>query len=110
MGGGTGAGAAPLIASLAREQGALSVGIVSCPFRFEGERRAEQAERGLQELQRNADSVVVVSNQQLLDAIEKKQKLPITIREAFHLSDETLCRSVERSISEFHSSTLSRGT
>ncbi len=100
MGGGTGAGASPLIASLAREQGALSVGIVSCPFRFEGERRAEQAEYGLQELRENADSVVVVSNQQLLDSIEEKQKLPITIREAFHLSDEMLRRSVERSISE----------
>ena len=98
MGGGTGAGASPLIASLAREQGALSVGIVSCPFRFEGERRAEQAEYGLQELRENADSVVVVSNQQLLDSIEEKQKL--TIREAFHLSDEMLRRSVERSISE----------
>ena len=103
MGGGTGAGASPLIASLAREQGALSVGIVSCPFRFEGERRAEQAEYGLQELRENADSVVVVSNQQLLDSIEEKQKPPITIREAFHLSDEMLRRSVERSISEFHS-------
>ncbi len=103
MGGGTGAGASPLIASLAREQGALSVGIVSCPFKFEGERRAEQAEYGLQELRENADSVVVVSNQQLLDSIEEKQKL--TIREAFHLSDEMLRRSVERSISEFHSST-----
>ena len=100
MGGGTGAGASPLIASLAREQGALSVGIVSCPFRFEGERRAEQAEYGLQELRENADSVVVVSNQQLLDSIEEKQKPPITIREAFHLSDEMLRRSVERSISE----------
>ena len=110
MGGGTGAGDSPLIASLAREQGALSVGIVSCPFRFEGERRAEQAEYGLQELRENADSVVVVSNQQLLDSIEEKQKLPITIREAFHLSDEMLRRSVERSISEFHASTLSRGT
>ena len=110
MGGGTGAGASPLIASLAREQGALSVGIVSCPFRFEGERRAEQAEYGLQELRENADSVVVVSNQQLLDSIEEKQKLSMTIREAFHLSDEMLRRSVEGSISEFHASTLSRGT
>ena len=110
MGGGTGAGASPLIASLAREQGALSVGIVSCPFRFEGERRAEQAEYGLQELRENADSVVVVSNQQLLNSIEKKQKLPMTIREAFHLSDEMLRRSLERSISEFHASTLPRGT
>ena len=107
MAGGTGAGASPLIASLAREQGALAVGVVAQPFNFEGQRRFEKAEQGLQELEKNADSVVVVSNQQLLDSIEKKQKLSMTIREAFHLSDEMLCRSVERSISEFHASTLS---
>ena len=105
MGGGTGAGASPLIASLAREQGALSVGVVACPFNFEGQRRAKQAERGLQKLRETADSVVVVSNQQLLDAIEEKQKPSMTIREAFHLSDEMLRRGVERSISEFHTNT-----
>ena len=106
MGGGTGAGAAPLIASLAQELGALAVGVVTCPFNFEGQRRAEQAKQGVQELRENADSVVVVQNQRLLDSIEAKQKLPITIREAFRLSDEMLLRSVERSISEFHSSTV----
>ena len=110
MGGGTGAGASPLIASLAQAQGALAVGVVTCPFNFEGQRRAEQAKRSLQKIQENADSVVVVSNQQLLDSIEQKQKLSMTIREAFHLSDETLCRSVERSISEFHASTVSQAT
>lgn len=106
MGGGTGAGASPLIASLAQAQGALAVGVVTCPFNFEGQRRAEQAKRSLQEIQENADSVVVVQNQQLLDSIEQQQKLSMTIREAFHLSDETLLRSVERSISEFHASTV----
>ena len=106
MGGGTGTGAAPLIASLAQEQGASVVGVVTCPFNFEGQRRAEQAERGLQELRESIDAVVVVQNQRLLDSIEAKQKLPITIREAFHLSDEMLLRSVEESISEFHSSIL----
>ena len=106
MGGGTGTGAAPLIASLAQEQGASVVGVVTCPFNFEGQRRAEQAERGLQELRESIDAVVVVQNQGLLDSIEAKQKLPITIREAFHLSDEMLLRSVEESISEFHSSIL----
>lgn len=103
MGGGTGAGAAPLIASLAREQGALAVGVVTCPFNFEGQRRAEQAEQGLQELRENANSVHVVPNQRLLDAIEEKRKLKI--REAFRLSDEMLLRGVE-SISEFYASTL----
>ena len=106
MGGGTGAGASPLIASLAQAQGALAVGVVTCPFNFEGQRRAEQAKRSLQEIQENADSVVVVQNQQLLDSIEQQQKLSMTIREAFHLSDETLLRSVEKSISEFHASTV----
>ena len=106
MAGGTGAGASPLIASLAREQGVLAVGVVAQPFNFEGQCRAEKAEQGLQELEKNADSVVVVLNQQLLDSIEQQQKLAMTIREAFHLSDEMLRRSVEKSISEFHASTL----
>ena len=100
MGGGTGAGASPLIASLAREQGALAVGVVTRPFNFEGQRRAEQAEQGLQELQGNADSVVVVPNQRLLDRMDRSLK----IREAFSLSDEMLLRGVE-SITEFHTST-----
>ena len=101
MGGGTGAGAAPLIASLAREQGALAVGVVTRPFNFEGQRRAEQAEQSLQELQGNADSVVVVPNQRLLDRMDRSLK----IREAFSLSDEMLLRGVE-SITEFHTSTM----
>ena len=101
MGGGTGAGAAPLIASLAREQGALVVGVVTLPFNFEGQRRAEQAEQGLQELQENADSVVVIQNQRFLDRMDRTLK----IREAFHFSDEMLLRGVE-SISEFHASTM----
>ena len=100
MGGGTGAGAAPLIAALAREQGALAVGVVTRPFNFEGQRRAEQAEQGLQELQGNADSVIVVPNQRLLDRMDRSLK----IREAFSLSDEMLLRGVE-SITEFHTST-----
>lgn len=100
MGGGTGAGAAPLIAALAREQGALAVGVVTRPFNFEGQRRAEQAEQGLQELQGNADSVVVVPNQRLLDRMDRSLK----IREAFSLSDEMLLRGVE-SITEFHTRT-----
>ena len=102
MGGGTGAGAAPLIASLVREQRTLAVGVVTLPFDFEGQRRAEKAEQGLQELREKADSVHVVPNQRLLALIEDKQKLKI--REAFHLSDEMLLRGVE-SISKFYAST-----
>ncbi|MDE0015260.1 MAG: sigma-70 family RNA polymerase sigma factor [Candidatus Poribacteria bacterium] len=105
MGGGTGTGAAPLIASLAREQGALAVGVVTRPFNFEGQSRAERAEQGLQELQGNADSVVVVPNQRLLDRMDRSLK----IREAFSLSDEMLLRGVE-SITEFHTSTMRSAT
>ena len=96
MGGGTGAGAAPLIASLAREQGAVTLGVVPRPFNFEGQRRAEQAEQGLQEFRGNADSVLVVPNQRLLDRMDRSLKIP----EALSLSDEML-----QSITEFHSST-----
>ncbi len=105
MGGGTGTGAAPLIASLAREQGALTVGIVTCPFMFEGERRAERAEQGLQELRENADSVLVMPNQRLLDTVDR----PLKVAEVFGLSDEMLLHGVE-SISEFHSKTMFRDT
>ena len=105
MGGGTGAGAAPLIASLAREQGALTVGVVTRPFNFEGQRRIEKAEQGLQELEKNTDSVVVVPNQRLLERMDGALK----IREAFSLSDEMLLRGVE-SITEFHTSTMHSAT
>ena len=102
MGGGTGAGAAPVIASLARAQGALAVGVVAHPFDFEGQRRAKQAEQALQVLRENADTVLVVTNQRWLDSITEKQKLKI--RDAFRLSDEMLVRGVEN-VSEFYSST-----
>ena len=91
MGGGTGTGAAPLIASLAREHGALTIGVVTRPFDSEGQRRAEQAEYGLYELQENADAVIVVPNQRLLDTVDAE--LPTS--EAFHLSDEAVLRGVE---------------
>ena len=86
MGGGTGTGAAPLIASLAREQGALTIGVATNPFDFEGQRRAEQAEYGLQELRENTDAVIVIPNQRLLDTVDAE---PST-SEAFRMSDETV--------------------
>ena len=91
MGGGTGTGAAPLIASLAQEHEALTIGVVTRPFDFEGQRRAEQAEYGLYELQENADAVIVVPNQRLLDTVDVE---PST-REAFRMSDETLLLGVK---------------
>lgn len=91
MGGGTGTGAAPLIASLAREHGALTIGIVTCPFDFEGQHCAERAERGLQELRRNADAVIVVPNQRLLETVD----VELSTDEVFQMSDEILLRGFE---------------
>ncbi len=97
MGGGTGTGAAPLVAALAREQGAHTVGVVTCPFRFEGRARAQQAEEGLKALREEANIVLVMPTQRVLDTMERTFK----IREAFYLSDEMLLRDVE-SISAFY--------
>ena len=91
MGGGTGTGAAPRIASLARRHGALTVAVVTLPFNFEGKRRAVQAENGLQKLRAAADSVIVAANQHLITEVEGN----LTIRESFHLSDDILSRCVQ---------------
>ena len=91
MGGGTGTGAAPLIASVAREHEALTIGVVTLPFDFEGQRRAEQAEYGLQELQEHTDAVIVVPNQRLMDTVDAE--LPTS--EAFRMSDRTVLRGVK---------------
>ena len=91
MGGGTGTGAAPVIASLAREHEALTIGVVTLPFDFEDQRRAEQAEYGCQELQAYTDAVIVVPNQRLLDTIDVHP----SPSEAFHISDETVLRGIE---------------
>lgn len=99
LGGGTGTGASPLIASLAREQGAISVGIVTQSFYFEGQKRKEIAERGLKELRENADLVIAMQNQRIHNTMTEK----LNIRDAFGLSDEMLLCGVE-SITEFHSS------
>ena len=95
MGGGTGTGAAPLIASLARESGALTIGVVTRPFDFEGQRRSSSAEAGLQELREAADSVIVVPNQRLIDTMDRK----LPIREAFRMGDQILLHGV-KSISD----------
>ncbi|MDE0689767.1 MAG: cell division protein FtsZ [Candidatus Poribacteria bacterium] len=91
MGGGTGTGAAPLIASIAREQGALTIGVVTLPLDSEGQRRAEQAEYGLHELQENTDAVIVIPNQRLLDTMDAE---PSTSG-VFHMSDETLLLGIK---------------
>ena len=95
MGGGTGTGAAPLIATQAKERGALTIAVVTRPFNFEGQRRATVAEEGLEELRQAADSVIVVPNQRLIDSMDRK----LPIREAFRIGDEILLHGV-KSISD----------
>lgn len=95
LGGGTGTGAAPIIASLATELGALTVGVVTRPFAFEGLRRARNAEQGLEELQGCVDSVVTVPNERLLRSVSKG----VSFVEAFTMADEVLRQAV-RGISD----------
>lgn len=91
MGGGTGTGAAPVIARLAREAHALSIAIVTRPFTFEGPRRLETAEAGLEALQAAADALIVVSNDRLLQVISKH--IPLNV--AFRVADEVLRQGVQ---------------
>lgn len=90
LGGGTGTGAAPLFAKLAKEAGALTVAIVTKPFNFEGSRRMAQAEEGLEELKKYTDSLIVVSNNNLLEVIGR-----IPFREAFKEADNVLRQGVQ---------------
>ena len=91
MGGGTGTGAAPLIASLAREHGALTIGVVTLPLDSEGQGCAEHAEHGLHELRESTDAVIVVPNQRLLDTVDSE--LPTSA--VFRMSDETVLLGVK---------------
>lgn len=91
MGGGTGTGAAPIIAQIAKQLGALTVGVVTKPFSFEGKRRMNQANAGLEKLKENVDSLIVVPNDKLIEVVERRT----TIREAFYVVDEILLRGVQ---------------
>ena len=91
LGGGTGTGGAPVIASLAAELGALTVAVVTKPFRFEGRKRSEQAERGLAELRKSVDSVITISNDRLLATIERRTPLV----EAFGTADDVLRQAIQ---------------
>jgi len=82
MGGGTGTGAAPVIAEVAREMGILSVGVVTKPFQFEGKRRMRQSEEGIDELRKFIDTLIVIPNQKLLGAVSKTTSLMDSFREA----------------------------
>src|SRR5262245_47851068 len=91
MGGGTGTGAAPVIAEMAREMGALTIGIVTKPFLFEGKKRMRQAEMGLAELKRSADTVIVVPNERLLSVVGKGT----SFRDALKKADEVLLHATQ---------------
>jgi len=95
MGGGTGTGAAPIIADIARETGALTVGVVTKPFKFEGNRRMAQAEEGIAELSEKVDSLIIIPNDRLKYVTEQK----ITFANAFGIADDVLKQAVS-SISE----------
>ncbi|HWM64265.1 MAG TPA: cell division protein FtsZ [Solirubrobacterales bacterium] len=90
-GGGTGSGAAPVIARLAREVGALTVGIVTKPFSFEGSRRGNQAAKGIEELAAEVDTLIVVPNDRLLEVLDQQTSMV----EAFQVADDVLRQGVQ---------------
>ncbi len=91
MGGGTGTGAAPVIAKIAKELDILTIGVVTKPFSFEGKRRANQAEQGLEKLRESVDALVVIPNDRLLDVVDKR----LSLEGAFLVVDEVLMRGVQ---------------
>jgi len=91
MGGGTGTGAAPVIANIAKEMGILTVGVVTKPFDFEGPKRVKQAEEGLEELKKGCHSVIIIPNQRLLDVVERGTPLI----ESFLVIDDVLRQAVQ---------------
>jgi cell division protein FtsZ len=90
-GGGTGTGGAPIVAGLAQELDALTVGVVTRPFAFEGRKRAQQAESGIDQLREIVDTLIVIENDRLLQVVEKKT----TVVEAFRLADDVLRQGVQ---------------
>jgi cell division protein FtsZ len=90
-GGGTGTGGAPVVARISRELGALTVGIVTKPFAFEGARRAEQADRGIEELAHEVDTLIVIPNSRLLSVLDKSTSMV----EAFRVADDVLRQGVQ---------------
>lgn len=91
MGGGTGTGAAPIVAQCAKEMGILTIGVVTKPFTFEGKKRLSQAERGIESLKSKVDTLVVIPNDKLLQIIDRKT----SIVEAFKMADDVLRQGVQ---------------
>ena len=90
-GGGTGTGAAPIIAEIARELGALTVGVVTRPFTFEGQKRGDQAEQGIRALREKVDTLIIIPNDRLLQVVEKRT----SIVDAFRIADDVLRQGVQ---------------
>ncbi len=91
MGGGTGTGAAPVVAQVAKELGALTIGVVTRPFTFEGARRIQAAEMGIEELKSKVDTLIVIPNDRLLQIMDKKTPL----NEAFRMADDVLRQGIQ---------------
>ncbi len=91
MGGGTGTGAAPIVAAAAKEMGILTIGVVTKPFTFEGKKRLSQAERGIESLKGKVDTLIVIPNDKLLQIIDRKT----SILEAFKMADDVLRQGVQ---------------
>ena len=91
MGGGTGTGAAPIVAETSKEMGILTVAVVSKPFPFEGKRRMMQAEAGIEELRQNVDTLIIIPNEKLLQIAEKET----SFEDAFKMSDEVLRQGIQ---------------
>jgi cell division protein FtsZ len=91
MGGGTGTGAAPIVAQIAKEVGALTIGVVTRPFAFEGSKRIQSAEQGIARLKEHADTLIVIPNDRLMQMVEKKSSL----QDSFKMADEVLHQGIQ---------------
>lgn len=91
MGGGTGTGAAPVIAKLAREQGALTIGVVTRPFLFEGSKRANSAEAGIEKLKEHVDTLIVIPNDRLLELTDRR----VSLKDSFKMADDVLRQGIQ---------------
>ena len=91
MGGGTGTGASPIVAQIAKESGALTIGVVTRPFTFEGSRRIQSAEAGIEKLKEHSDTLIVIPNDRLLQIVDKRSNL----QDAFRVADDVLRQGVQ---------------
>ena len=91
MGGGTGTGASPVIAQIAKELGALTIGVVTCPFTFEGSRRSQLAKTGIETLKSQVDTLIVIPNDRLLQVGDKRS----TLQQSFSMADDVLRQGIQ---------------